>query len=168
MGGFEHQADAGPDPGGEASGDGFSGSTSSSGMDDGVITIRGMDSVALAFVAIPSIREHQAGIIQERLTGLAERSRGRLAVSMAEVGDMTSAGLNALVAVHTRCKELGGHLALFGMSKELQRLIKVTRLERTIVLAETAHEAVRSFEAPARKSMWKLAFTWARQERDAA
>lgn len=147
---------------------GFSGSTNASGMDDGLITIRGMDSVALAFVAIPSLREHQAAMVQDRLIGLAERARGRLAVSLSDVGDMTSAGLNALVAVHARCKALGGHLTLFGANKELLRLFKVTRLDRTIVLAGTAHEAVQSFDTPARKSAWRLAFTWARPQKDAA
>ena len=147
---------------------GFSGSTGASGMDDGLITIRGMDSVALAFIAIPSIREHQASMVQERLCGLADRARGRLAVSLSDVGDMTSAGLNALVAVHARCKGLGGHLALFGANKDVLRLIRITKLDRALVLADTAHEAVRSFEVPARRSMWKLAFTWAKQEKDAA
>lgn len=137
-------------------------------MDDGLITIRGMDSVAVAFIAIPSVREHQANMMQERLTGLADRTRGRLAVSLADVGDMTSAGLNALVAVHTRCKELGGHLALFGLNRDIQKLLKVTKLERTLIVAETAHEAVRSFHEPPRRSIWKSAFTWARPDRDAA
>jgi anti-anti-sigma factor len=138
------------------------------GMDDGLITIRGMDSVAVAFIAIPSIREHQAQLVQERLTGLADRTKGRVAVSLADVGDMTSAGLNAMVAVHGRCKDLGGHLAIFALSREVQRLFKVTKLDRALVIAETAHEAVQSFHGSAKKSLWKSAFTWARQDRDAA
>ena len=147
----------------------FSGSTAASGMDDGLITFGGMESVALAFIAIPSLREHQAGMVQERLLGLADRAKGRIAVSLGDVGDMTSAGMNALVAVHGRCKELGGHLALFGMSKELRRMFKITKLDREIVITGTAHEAVRSFETPERKRrFWSLAFTWAKQEKDAA
>jgi anti-anti-sigma factor len=146
----------------------FAGAASASGMDDGLISVRGMDSVAVAFVAIPSIREHQATLVQERLIGLAERSRGRVAVSMSDVGDMTSAGINAMVAINNKCGELGGHLALFGMSREIRKMFKVTKLDRTIVITDTAHEAVRSFEDPPRKSFWKQAFTWAKQDRDAA
>jgi anti-sigma B factor antagonist len=146
----------------------FAGATSASGMDDGLIAVRGMDSVALAFITIPSIREHQATIVQERLIGLAERSKGRVAVSMSDVGDMSSAGINAMVAINNRCTELGGRLALFGLSREIRKMFKVTKLDRAIVIAETAHEAVRSFDETPRKSFWKQAFTWAKHERDAA
>jgi anti-anti-sigma factor len=153
---------------GELRAAGFSGVTGPSGVDDGLITVRGMESVALAFVSIPSLREHQAGMLQERLMGVAERARGRLAVSMADVGDMTSAGINALVAVNARCRELGGHLSLFGVGRELRKLLKVTKLERAIVVVETAHEAVRSFGSPPRRGFFRLALSWARQEKDAA
>jgi anti-anti-sigma factor len=147
----------------------FLGANSASGMDDGLITFGGMESVALAFVAIPSVREHQATLVRERLLSLVDRAKGRMAVSLEDVGDMTSAGMNALVAVHARCKELGGHLVLFGMSKELRRMFKVTKLDREIVIVDTAHEAVRSFETQEpKRRFWSLAFTWAKQERDAA
>jgi anti-anti-sigma factor len=147
---------------------GFSGLTGPSGMDDGVITVRGMDSVALAFLGMQTIREHQASIMQERLLGLADRARGRIAVCMSEVADMTSAGINALVAVNARCRDLGGHLALFALGRELKKMIRVTKLDRAIIIVDTAHEAVRSFEAPPRRGLLQLAMSWARHDKDAA
>ena len=147
---------------------GFSGQANASGVDDGLITVRGMDSVALAFLGMSTIRQHQATIMQERLLGLADRTKGRLAVSMSEVTDMTSAGINALVAVNARCRELGGHLALFALDREVRKMIKVTKLDRAIVIVQTAHEAVRSFECPPKRGLLQLAMSWARQEKDAA
>jgi anti-anti-sigma factor len=147
---------------------GFSGLTGPSGMDDGLITVRGMDSVALAFLGMSYIREHQATMVQERLIGLADRAKGRLAVSMSEVTDMTSAGINMLVAVNARCRDLGGHLALFAMVREVRKMIKVTKLDRAIVIVQTAHEAVRSFDAPPKRGLFHLAKSWARQDKDAA
>jgi anti-anti-sigma factor len=134
-----------------------------------MLTVRGMKTAALVFITCPAIHEHQAAIIQTRLLALAEKARGRLAISLAEVSDMTSAGINALVAVHNRCRQLGGGIALFGLSREVRRMLKVTRLDRTIQIAETPHEAVRvlSESEPARRGIWSI-FTWARSDRDAA
>lgn len=138
-------------------------------IEEGLLTVRGMKTAALVFITCPALHEHQAAIIQARLLALAIKARGRMAISLAEVSDMTSAGINALVAVHNRCKELGGGIALFGLSREVRRMLKVTHLDRAFAIAETPHEAVRALSdpEPQRRGLWSI-FTRARTERDAA
>lgn len=136
--------------------------------DDGLITVAGMENVALAFIGVPDVRERQADLIQQKLITIADRAGGRLAVSLSEVATMTSAGVNALLAVHLHCEKLGAHLALFAMSRDLMRMFRVTRLDRKLVITETAHEAVRSFTSPPKRGFLRAAFSWARQDRDAA
>jgi anti-anti-sigma factor len=136
--------------------------------EDGLITVASMEGVALAFVAMATIRERQAEVLRAGLCEVAERAQGKLAVSLAEVSVLTSAGINALVAVHALCERHHGHLALFAMSKDLRRMLKVTRLDRTLVLADNAQEAVRSFTAPARRGLLRAALGWTRHDRDAA
>ena len=136
--------------------------------EDGLVTVSAMESVALAFVGMSAIRERQAEILQQKLCTVAEPARGRLAVSLSEVQVMTSAGINALVAVQARCEALGGHLALFAVSKDLRRMFKVTKLDRKLVIADNAHEAVRSFTTPGRRGFLRTALGWARQDKDAA
>lgn len=135
--------------------------------DDGLITVSGMDNVALVFLAVSGIREHQAEMVQRRLIGVADRSHGKLAVSLSELTTISSSGINALVAVHTHCVAMGGHLALFAMSDEVRRVFKVTKLDKKMIISGNAHEAVQSFGKP-RKSFLRGALTWAKQERDAA
>jgi anti-anti-sigma factor len=136
--------------------------------EDGLITVAAMDAVALVFIEMATIRERQAEIIQEKLLAVAESCKGRIAVSMAEVGVLTSAGVNALVAVQARCESLGGHLALFALSKDLKRMLKVTKLDRTLVIAENAGEAMRSFStAPSRRRLFR-ALSWGRHDKHAA
>jgi anti-anti-sigma factor len=135
--------------------------------DDGLITVSGMDNVALIFLAMSGIREHHADMVQRRLITVADRSHGKLAVSLSEVAALNSSGINALVAVHTHCASLGGHLALFALSPEVRKVFKVTKLDRKMILADNVHEAVQSFTKP-KKSFLRGAFTWARQDRDAA
>lgn len=137
--------------------------------ESGLITVSAMNSVALAFVGMSEIRERQAEILQERLRVIADRAGGKVAVSLSEVAIMTSAGINALVAAGTHCEGLGGRLAVFAASKELRKMFKVTKLDRKLVVADTAHEAVRSFggHSPVRGFL-QAALSWARSERDAA
>jgi anti-anti-sigma factor len=135
--------------------------------EEGLLTVRGMDSAALVFITAAAVHEHQAELIRQRLLVLADRAKGRLAVSLDNVSDMTSAGVNALVAVHNRCRELGGTLAVFGLSRDIRRMLRVTRLDRTIVISETAHEAVKAISAPRKTGLW-AALSWARSEKDAA
>ena len=135
--------------------------------DDGLISVSGMDNVALVFLAVSGIREHQVDMVQRRLIGVADRCHGKLAVSLSELTALNSAGINALVAVHVHCVSLGGHLALFAMSEDVRRVFKVTKLDKKMILAGNAHEAVRSYTKP-KKGFFRGALTWARQERDAA
>jgi anti-anti-sigma factor len=142
-------------------------SEAASAGDDGLITVSGMENVALVFIAVSGIREHQADMVQRRLTAVADRCHGRVAVSLSELVSLNSSGINALVAVHTHCVSLGGHLALFAMSEDVRRVFKVTKLDKKMVLAGNAHEAVQSFTKP-KKSFLRGAFSWAKQDRDAA
>lgn len=134
--------------------------------DDELITVSGMENVALVFLAMSGIREHQLDMIQRRLISVADRSHGKLAVSLSEVAALNSAGINVLVAVHTHCVSLGGHLAIFAASADIRRVFKVTKLDRKITISDNVHEAVQSFTRP-RRGFFKN-FGWAKQDRDAA
>ena len=137
--------------------------------DDGLITVSAMHGVPLAFFGMKEIRERQADLIQDKLILIADRSKGRVAVSLADVHVLTSSGINALVAVNSHCRKLGGHLVLFAVAPEVEKMIHVTKLDRTLVIVANAHEAVRSFtEGEKRRGFFASAFSWARQEKDAA
>ena len=58
--------------------------------------------------------------------------------SLSELSSINSAGINALVAVHTHCTSMGGQLALFAMTEEVRKLFKVTKLDKKMVLAGNA------------------------------
>jgi anti-anti-sigma factor len=118
------------------------------GLEEGEVRLECGEAVAVAFLAMPCIRDHQAQLLEVRLCGMAERAGGRLAVSLAEVDDITSAGINALVVVHAHCRKLGGHLALFGLSRQLRELLKLTHLDQAFVIATTSQEAANSFSPP--------------------
>lgn len=109
------------------------------------------EAVGVAFLAMPCIREHQATLLEERLRCIAGRSGGRLIVSMSEVDDITSACVNSLVTVNNHCRQLGGSMAIFGLSREMHRLFKLTHLDRTMTIVADHDEAVRSFSTHGRR-----------------
>ena len=138
--------------------------------EDGLISVASLGDVAVVFVQCTALRERQAQVVQEKLTAVAERCRGRIAASLAAVQVMTSAGVNALLAVHLRCETLGGRLALFALSEDLARMLRVTKLDRKLIIAATAHEAVRAFALPhgaKKRSLWS-ALRLTRQQKNAA
>ncbi len=136
--------------------------------EDGLITVSSMQGVAIVFLGMSQVRERQAELIQDKLSEIADKARGKMAVSMASVATLTSSGINAFVTVHTRCAKLGGHLALFAMRDDLARMIKIAKLDRALVLADNAQDAVKSFTAQKKSGLLASAFRWARADKDAA
>src|ERR1044071_9618185 len=49
--------------------------------EDGLVTVSAMQNVAMVFLGMTQIRERQAELIQSKLAQVAEKSRGRVAVS---------------------------------------------------------------------------------------
>jgi anti-anti-sigma factor len=132
--------------------------------EEGLIALSSMDGVPLIFLNMPQIRERQADLLQNKLRAIADASKGRLAVSMSETVVMTSAGVNALLAVHLRCESAGGHLAVFALSKELQRMFRITKLDRKLVIVDTARQAVDSFSSEKKRGFLRSALSWGRQD----
>jgi anti-anti-sigma regulatory factor len=126
--------------------------------EDSEIRLRhaGVDQViAIVELRMACIREHQGALIEERLRGIAAECGGRIALSLQEVIDITSAGINALLVAHAECGRLGGHVAIFGASTELRNLFRLTHLDRAFVIARDQKEAIASFEpSRARRSFW--------------
>ena len=136
--------------------------------EDGLITVSALRGVPLAFFGMKEIRERQADLIQDKLLLIAQRSKGRLAVSLAEVAVLTSSGINAFVAVNSLCRKLGGQLVLFAVAPEVERMIRVTRLDRTLIMVANADEAVQALGAGEKRRGFLAALGFGRAHKDAA
>jgi anti-anti-sigma factor len=119
-------------------------------MSDGVLVVQGRGSAALVVLAERSLREPVAADIRDRLLELAHAAGGRIALSLAEVHDLSSAGINALIAVNTRCKQLGGLLVCFAPEAEITRMLRITKLDRAIIVRANSAEAIQTLEEPSR------------------
>lgn len=118
--------------------------------DQALFTVSPAEQAAVVSVACSCIHQHQAELLRNRLIGVADRAGGRLAVCLEDVVDASSACINALIAVHTHCAAMGGKLVLFGLSDEIHQMFRVTKVNRTIAVADDARDALDSMDEPTR------------------
>ncbi|MGZ4596092.1 MAG: STAS domain-containing protein [Actinomycetes bacterium] len=81
----------------------------------------------------------------ETLDGLLStisRGDGHLVVDARDVRFMDSSGLNTLVRARGRTAAMGGSFHLVTASRQLLRLLEITRLERLLGLVATIEEAI--------------------------
>lgn len=110
--------------------------------DDGVVSVRMVSHVPVVTITVPAIHERQASLLHNRLSAMADAAGGRLALGLSSVIEMTSAGINALVAIDTRCRALGGELVLFDVPPLIRHLLRLTRLDRRLALAHDVRHAL--------------------------
>lgn len=67
-----------------------------------------------------------------------------MVVDMREVTFCDSTGLNALVAANRRAREHGGHIALVALPPRVQRVFRITGIDKFIPIHDTLREAIAS------------------------
>ncbi|MEU8124520.1 STAS domain-containing protein [Spirillospora sp. NPDC049024] len=68
-----------------------------------------------------------------------------MVVDMREVTFCDSTGLNAIVAANRRVGERGTHLALVALPPRVQRVFRITGIDKFIPIHETLREAIGAF-----------------------
>lgn len=122
--------------------------------DDSFVSVAATTHVAVVSIELPSLRERQAVIMEERLMELAGQCQGRLAVGFSQVTDMTSAAINALIAVSSACRGAGGRLVIFGLDRPLRKVFASTGLDKLLTVAADADAALRLFNPRPRWSLF--------------
>jgi len=100
------------------------------------IEIRTAGPASVARITCPSIGQREAPIIEEALKGAAKSSRFNIVLDMTTVTVLGSLGLGMLVTITKECRDGGGRLAIFGLSSSLQDLVKLTRLDKFLLIAK--------------------------------
>lgn len=106
-----------------------------------LIEVQSVFPIAVVGVLCPAVRERQAAILSDELSDAARRAGWLLAVSFERVEHLSSACLNMLVDLHTRCRHNAGSLVVFGLPDEVKRILRVTRLDACIPVATDSSHA---------------------------
>jgi anti-anti-sigma factor len=133
-------------------------------LSDGVLVVQGRGSSALVVLAERSLRDPIAAVVRDRLLELAHAANGRIALSLAEIHDLSSAGINALITVNTRCKQLGGQLVCFSPEPEIAQVLRITKLDRALVIRPNSNAALETLDEPSRNGWLTRALKRAKSE----
>ena len=98
--------------------------------------------VMAAEILREKITEHENTPVFNELTSAAETCGHRLAVGLAQVGLLSSAGLGALISLHKQCAGKGGKLVIFGLQQQIFDLMKLTHLHKLLSIADSRDAAV--------------------------
>lgn len=84
---------------------------------------------------------YTAPTLKDELSALVEKGRERLVVNLDGVEFMDSTGLGVLIGALKRCREAGGELALAAPRETVQKVLRITGLDKVFSLHETVDEA---------------------------
>lgn len=100
-----------------------------------MVLVSSEGGVAVAKLLAPSISQRESPIIQAEVTKAAERSGWKLVLDFTDVTMLGSMGLGMLITMTKQCQTGGGKMAMFGMSKPLNDLVRLTKLDRLLQIA---------------------------------
>lgn len=99
--------------------------------------------VALATVLSERYAEHEGQAIESDLLAAAERCGHRLIVDLSKVLMLASAGIGSLIKVHQTCEGRGGKLAICNIDPNITQMLKIAKMDRLFVLADTPADAAK-------------------------
>lgn len=103
--------------------------------------------VTLAEVLREKITEHENQAVFTDLAAAAGAHGHRIALDLSQVGLLSSAGLGGLITLHKNCASNGGKLVVYGLRDSILGLLKLTRLDRLLVVALSREEAMEKVKA---------------------
>jgi anti-sigma B factor antagonist len=80
--------------------------------------------------------------ISDEINSLSENGQNKFILELSEMKYMNSTGLNVLINILTKSRKNGGDLIICGVSKKVQELLLVTKLNSVFTVTETTEEAI--------------------------
>jgi anti-sigma B factor antagonist len=106
------------------------------------LEVKQIDRGAVARITCPAVGQREAPIVEEELKTAAGGANNRLIIDMSSVTVLGSMGLGMLVTITKRCRDGGGRLAIIGLSPALLDLIRLTKLDKFLVIAKDEVAAI--------------------------
>jgi anti-anti-sigma factor len=100
--------------------------------------------VLLGRIEQEKVAEREAAVIQAEFSAAAPSTSWRAAIDLAPVAMLTSTGLGAIITISKACKANKGKLVVFGLRSEILQVLKITRMDKLIMIATTKDEALKA------------------------
>jgi anti-sigma B factor antagonist len=86
------------------------------------------------------------GTLKDKVHSLVFEGHKQIALNLAGLSYMDSAGLGELVSVHSTVVRAGGEIKIFNLTKRVSDLLSITKLLRVFDVYDTQQEAMNSFK----------------------
>lgn len=103
--------------------------------------IRG--GVLVATIKASNVSQYEADVIGEQLQREAPGAGWKVAIDLAQVKLLASAGLGMLVALGNAAKAQKGRIIIANAGPEILQVLKMTRLDRVVPVAKDLDAAVK-------------------------
>ena len=97
---------------------------------------------AIGRVLAPSVSQRESQVIESELAAAGPGATWKLVLDCRDVGMLSSVGLGMLITMHKKCIEGKGKFAIFGLSKDINNLLKITKLDKLILVASDEASAI--------------------------
>jgi anti-sigma B factor antagonist len=88
------------------------------------------------------IDKHQAIDLIRSIDGLLDTDKNKWAIDLSDLKYMNSSGLNVLIQILTKTRNKGGESVIFNVSKKVNELLVITKLNTLFKVSETKEEAL--------------------------
>jgi anti-sigma B factor antagonist len=93
------------------------------------------------------IDRNEAQQLLNQLNLLSEGGIKNFILELSELKYMNSTGLNVLINVLTKARKNGGELIICGISKKVNELLLITKLNSVFTVSESTDEAILKFNS---------------------
>lgn len=91
------------------------------------------------------IDKTQASGLLHSIDGLIEKGEGKFVFDLAGIQYLNSSGLNVLINVLTKSRKEGGDVIITNVSKKVNQLFLITKLNTIFTMAESKEAAISNF-----------------------
>jgi len=89
-----------------------------------------------------NLTSHNSSDLKSEVAILVAEGYNSILLNLTEVEFMDSSGLGALLNVDRTAKEQNGFLVIFGLNQNNNNLIRIAKLDKVLLIAQTQKEAI--------------------------
>lgn len=89
------------------------------------------------------------GLLKDKVHSLVFQGSKDIALNLANLSYIDSAGLGELIAAHSTTTRNGGHIKIFNLTKRVSDLLAITKVLTVFDVFDSEQEALKSFSAVA-------------------
>ena len=107
---------------------------------------RQVDGVTVVALSGRITLDEGSATLRKTVRELAQQGSRRIVLNLAGVTGMDSTGLGELIGAYTSVRQAGGELKLLNLTREVQELLRITKLSTVFDVQDDETSAIAAFQ----------------------